>query len=88
MPVPPKPGLRLLNNAVSEKATMQAEKMTFMLFVAGNESNSSLARANLRHICETYLEQPCEINEIDVFGDFQAALDHRVLVTDRHRLVC
>ncbi len=54
----------------------------FMLFVAGDETNSALARENLRHICAEYLRDgTATITIVDVVEDFQTALDNNVLVT-------
>ncbi|MDM8537016.1 circadian clock KaiB family protein [Desulfobacterales bacterium HSG17] len=53
----------------------------FVLFVTGNQGNSTLARMNLKIICETHLDQPYEVREVDVLNDFQTALDRGILVT-------
>lgn len=56
-------------------------KYQMRLFVAGDEPNSTIARASLDKICETYLEQDCRVEIIDVLEDFRPALEERVLVT-------
>ena len=53
----------------------------FKLFIAGGEPNSRLARANLMTICNEYLKDRCELEEIDVLTDFTSALKERVFVT-------
>ncbi|RJO66053.1 MAG: circadian clock protein KaiB [Myxococcales bacterium] len=54
----------------------------FVLFVAGNDTNSMLARDNLNHICAEYLRVGnCTVTIVDVLDDFQAALDNNILVT-------
>jgi hypothetical protein len=54
----------------------------FTLFVVGKGPNSQLAQDNLNHICAEYLRAGnCEIRIVDVQKDFQAALDHDILVT-------
>ena len=51
------------------------------LFVAGDEPNSCLARANLQRICngEPGEAYPTEI--VNVLEDYQTALEHGILVT-------
>ena len=53
----------------------------FRLFVAGNESNSSLARRNLVRICEEHLKGDHKIDVVDVLRDAAAAHKNNVLVT-------
>jgi len=52
-----------------------------ILFVAGDEPNSRLARRNLDRLCEGALEGRCRIDVVDVFEDFEEALRHGVLLT-------
>lgn len=49
------------------------------LFVAGNEPNSVKARAVLSRLREKYLQDRCEILVVDVFENFQAAIDYQVV---------
>ncbi|MDQ5986611.1 MAG: Circadian clock protein KaiB [Syntrophus sp. SKADARSKE-3] len=51
------------------------------LYVAGDEQNSRLAKDNLTRICEEYLKDRFNIEEVDVLTDFAAALKDRVFVT-------
>ncbi len=50
------------------------------LFVAGDEPNSTKARTVLSRLCDERLRDRCEIHVVDVFKDYQAAIDHRVIV--------
>jgi circadian clock protein KaiB len=52
----------------------------FRLFVAGDEPNSFKARAVLARLCDTHLNGRCEMQIVDVFEDYQAAIDHGVIV--------
>ncbi len=51
------------------------------LYVADGEQNSRLARENLGRICDEYLKDCCQIEEVDVLKDFVSALNDRVFVT-------
>lgn len=51
------------------------------LFVAGDESNSTIAKASLQKICDQYLEGVCHVEVIDVLKDFRPALQENILVT-------
>jgi circadian clock protein KaiB len=51
------------------------------LFVAGNGSNSTLALANLRRLCQEHLKDRHTIETIDVVKDFEAAVRDNILVT-------
>ncbi len=53
----------------------------FTLFAAEGEPNSELAKRNLAHICQTYLDQNYEIKVIDVLQDFQKALEKGIFIT-------
>ena len=53
----------------------------FLLFVAGKEPNSTLARQNLEVFCQAELQGHYELQVVDVFEDHRLALEHRVLVT-------
>ena len=59
---------------------MSAEEYRFRLFIAGNEPNSHLAEQNLRALCLTYLPGRHHIEIIDVFHDFDAALQAHIMV--------
>lgn len=56
--------------------------LRLLLFVAGDEPNSRLARANLSLICREQAP-PCrfDLKVVDVFEDYRLALEHKVLVT-------
>ena|SRR3989339_578489 len=54
----------------------------FVLFVAGNDANSLLARKNLSNICAEYLRDgTCTIKIVEVLENYQAALDNNIFVT-------
>jgi len=57
------------------------ETYVFLLFVAGNESNSSQARGNLARLCETHIKGRYKIDAVDVLKDAAAAHKNHVLVT-------
>lgn len=50
-------------------------------FLAVGEPNSLLAQKNLQAICSEYSQYRFDIEYIDVLENYQAALEHRVLVT-------
>lgn len=52
----------------------------FRLFVAGDEPNSRAARATLEQLCSTRLQGRAQLQVVDVFTDYQAAIAHRVIV--------
>lgn len=49
------------------------------LFVAGNEPNSARARDVLARLCAAHLQGRCEIEVVDVFEDYQAAISHHIV---------
>ena len=53
----------------------------FILYVAGQEGNSQIARRNLKDICEEYLAGRYSIVELDVLVDFDTALRDGVFVS-------
>ncbi|MEJ5311350.1 MAG: circadian clock KaiB family protein [Anaerolineae bacterium] len=50
------------------------------LFVAGDEPNSLKAKAVLSRLCNERLKERCEIRIVDVFEDYQAAIDYGISV--------
>jgi len=52
----------------------------FRLFVAGDEPNSHKARAVLARLCDTHLKDCYQMQIVDVFENYQAAIDHGVIV--------
>lgn len=66
----------------SESKGAQEVRYRFRLFVAGQESNSLLARAALDEICAKELGgQSYHMDIVDVLEDFQPALAENILVT-------
>ncbi len=53
----------------------------FRLFVAGNERHSRTARINLSKLCESFLNDPYEIELVDVLESYETALAHSVFLT-------
>ncbi len=49
------------------------------LFIAGEEPNSSKAISIITRLCEERLKGRCELQIVDVFKDYQAAIVHRVV---------
>jgi circadian clock protein KaiB len=52
----------------------------FRLFVADDEPNSLKAKAVIARLCDTRLKGRCEVRIVDVFEDYQAAIDNGVIV--------
>lgn len=50
------------------------------LFVAGDEPNSVRARTAVARLCDVHLRGRCEIEIVDVYEDYQAAIDHKVIM--------
>jgi circadian clock protein KaiB len=50
------------------------------LFIAGNEPNSAKAKAMLARLCDAYLRDDCQVSVVDVFQDYQAAIEYQVMV--------
>jgi circadian clock protein KaiB len=57
------------------------ETHEFVLYVAGQESNSGIARRNLKDICEEHLRGRYSVTEVDVLVDFETALREGVFVS-------
>ena len=57
------------------------ETYIFRLFLAGNESNSTLARGNLARLCEEHLKGRYEIETVNVLKNAATAHKNNVLVT-------
>ncbi|HKJ98656.1 MAG TPA: circadian clock KaiB family protein [Desulfotignum sp.] len=53
----------------------------FILFVAGDEPNSMMARQNLADLCEQELKGRSQIKIVDVMEDFDSAEAHNILLT-------
>ena len=52
----------------------------FKLFIAGNEPNSLLAKKVGKNVCETWLKGNSSLEIIDVFENYQQAIDNKILV--------
>ena len=73
--------------ATRRAAPAGGKTYVFRLFVAGHESNSIQARANLLRLCKEYLYGRHEITIVDVLKDATAAFQHHVLLTPTLMLV-
>lgn len=51
------------------------------LFVAGNEPNSVMAKRNIIEICAAHTAERFELEIIDVYQDYDAAIKAHILVT-------
>ena len=71
-----KPGKEL----TGKETTGAAPLYRLRLFVAGDEPNSLKAKAVLSRLCDEYLKDRCEIRIVDVFEDYQAAIENGVSV--------
>lgn len=50
------------------------------LFVAGNEPNSVHAKGVIEAVCETYIKNNFSLEVIDVYENYQTALDNKIMV--------
>lgn len=53
----------------------------FQVFVAGDETNSALALANLARLCDRHLPGRYRILTVDVLKDAESAYKHKIIVT-------
>lgn len=66
---------------MAPEAALEDRKYLFRLFVAGDEQHSRRAKSNLKSLCDARLEQPYEIEVVDVLESYQIALDHKIFLT-------
>jgi len=64
----------------ANETTGGAPLYRFRLFVAGDEPNSLKAKAVLSRLCDEHLKDRCEIRIVDVFEDYEAAIDYGISV--------
>ena len=64
-----------------EEAIAPSPRYRLILFVAGDEKNSRIARSNLDRICREDLEGNCQVQIVDVLKDFALATAHNILLT-------
>ncbi len=57
------------------------EPFRLILFVAGQEPNSVLARQNLQCLCQEHFPGRHTIEIIDVFQNLEAAFKHNIIIT-------
>ncbi len=53
----------------------------FKLFVAGDEPHSTQAKANMKTLCETYLNGRYQMDIIDVFTYFDLAIENNIFLS-------
>jgi len=56
-------------------------KLQLKLFIAEGEANSTIALANLEELRRVEFQSDLVVEIVNVLEDYQAALEHRVLVT-------
>jgi circadian clock protein KaiB len=66
---------------VSANSSDATSVRRLLLFVAENEPNSVLARTNLAAICQDSGRCRCDLTIVDVYQDYQTALEHNILIT-------
>ncbi len=66
--------------AGDSSGTAGEARFRLRLFVAGDEPNSRMARQTLSRVCKERLKGSCEIIQVDVLQDYEAALRHGVVV--------
>ena len=67
--------------------TQKKQIYLLKLYIAEGEQNSRMARENLEHICDEYLKDRFQIQEVDVLTDFASALRDGIFVTPMLMLV-
>ncbi|GAB4374810.1 MAG: circadian clock protein KaiB [Calditrichia bacterium] len=50
------------------------------LFVAGDDPNSATAKAVVFRLCREHLRDRCDCRIIDVYENYQAAIDHGIIL--------
>lgn len=53
----------------------------FRLFVTDDEPHSRKAKENLRKFCTSYINEPFEIEVVDVLKSFNIAMEHKIFLT-------
>lgn len=71
----------MTENTPEQGSGMSVEQPFFRLrlFVAGDEPNSTQAKAMLFRVCDKHLKGRYELHIVDVFEDHQAAVAHQVV---------
>jgi circadian clock protein KaiB len=65
----------------SSEAKPKGKGFVFRLFVAGDEPHSKTAKANLKKLSESRINESCEIEIVDVLKSFKIALENNVFLT-------
>ena len=66
---------------MTERNSASGPAYRLILFVAGDERNSRIARENLDRICTEELDGACQVQVVDVLEDFTKAAAHQILLT-------
>ena len=61
--------------------TQKKQIYLLKLYIAEGEQNSRIARENLKSICDEYLKDRFQIQEVDVLTDFASPLRDGIFVT-------
>lgn len=64
----------------SIKKTNDGFEFYFKLFVAGEEPNSNKAIEVIKSFCRNYLSNKYELEIIDVYEDYQSAIENKIIV--------
>lgn len=72
--------MKLDKRLPKKECTVDAAMYRFRLFIAGHEPNSRKAKAVLSRLAGEYLKDRCEILVVDVFEDYEAAIQYGVSV--------
>lgn len=71
----------MIQSPKPETPEQKSSKFRLILFVAGEEQNSRIAKENLSRICRDMLGGRCEVQLVDVLQDFDTALNYNILLT-------
>jgi circadian clock protein KaiB len=72
---------------ISSDAKPTGKGFIFRLFVAGNEPHSKTAKDNLKKLCETRIDEPCETEVVDVLESYTIALENNIFVTPALKMI-
>ncbi len=71
----------------NSKTKLQGKRCTLRLFVAGNSTNSRIARENLERLQMKYPEHQFEIEIVDLNLQPEAALDQGVFISPALQII-
>lgn len=70
-----------MNGRPADRKSSEAAAYRLVLFVAGDEKNSRIARDNLRRLCDEDLGGEASVEIVDVLSDIKAAAENNILLT-------